>query len=421
MKVHRAVLSLCVPATMATAACVEPVDGEASLAAASEPLTTSEVIQKPSIASIDTARVWNWITVAGTRCGQSDAPTGIVVNRASTTAAPTGLVIYLSGGGACWNAATCLAGLAKNMDGFGPADWDAVQTTEEGTEPAPSYFSRNPGDPFENYDMVFVSYCTGDLHAGARSTLTTVSPPVVFAGNDNYKAMLAEVAKFYTPTLMKGKRVLLAGSSAGGFGATWHFERTVDTFNPSRPSITTPVDLLVDSAPPFGADVLTPTQYGMWNAAWKLGSVVYRPSVGIRHDAIFDNAVRTFSGSRFAVQTSVSDIPVRIFAGTGQPVENLEGGMLQEEIFQDGLANLYARMPTAANLNMFFVDGLGADESSDGVDYQTFHAFWQTSPANTDVRVSGTAYDGTLRHSDWVRGLLKVPGYSWADAIPSWL
>ena len=107
-----------------------------------------------------TAGEWSWIPVDGMRCANGD-PTGIAVNLAPGGA--DRVLIYLLGGGGCWDAASCYElGLANHItDGF-----DAEKFAATSLEPFP-YLDRERADnPFDDYHLVFVPYCTGALHAG---------------------------------------------------------------------------------------------------------------------------------------------------------------------------------------------------------------------------------------------------------------
>lgn len=75
-------------------------------------------------------------------------------------AAPDSVLVFIAGGGACWDAAGC-----------DPEGRRLARTTVDTT----SRYSNgvlnvaDPRNPFRNYSMLIVSYCTGDLHLGARS------------------------------------------------------------------------------------------------------------------------------------------------------------------------------------------------------------------------------------------------------------
>lgn len=138
------------------------------------------------------------------------------------------LAIYFEGGGACWDNGTCsypLVGLPPEVPQF------FVPQVPPGTDPATMdgiFKTDNPANPVRDWDMVYIPYCTGDIHIGsATKTYTSVGnaalglPPGVpltiqHRGFDNFMVVLEWARKnFKNPN-----KVLVAGSSAGGYGAT---------------------------------------------------------------------------------------------------------------------------------------------------------------------------------------------------------
>ncbi len=126
------------------------------------------------------------------------------------------LVMYYQGGGACWNNFSCLLNQCdqdidpngidnpNNIFMSGLADLD------------------DPNNPLKDWHVVFVPYCTCDLHWGDASQ-QYIAPVlgtkvVEHRGYDNAK--LAE--KYAREHFVNPDEVLVAGSSAGGFGALFH-------------------------------------------------------------------------------------------------------------------------------------------------------------------------------------------------------
>src|SRR5262245_23587859 len=70
------------------------------------------------------------------------------------------LLIYFQGGGACWNDATCNPRLGL----FRPNLKQVDPVNERGI-----FDFANAENPFRDYFVVFVPYCTGDVHLGNRT------------------------------------------------------------------------------------------------------------------------------------------------------------------------------------------------------------------------------------------------------------
>jgi hypothetical protein len=120
------------------------------------------------------------------------------------------VLMYYQGGGACWNATSCFvantckrtATLGDNPDlgGVGFADYD------------------NPANPFSDWSVVFVTYCTCDVHWGENHKDYNVN----MAGQDarHFGRVNAAVAeKFAREHFVDPEKVFVTGSSAGSYGA----------------------------------------------------------------------------------------------------------------------------------------------------------------------------------------------------------
>lgn len=108
------------------------------------------------------------------------------------------LIIYLEGGGACWSE-LCAAKSTATV-GIMPLGW---------TDPDPA---RNP---FGDWDTVFASYCDGSVFSGDNEIVEDGGAKTRYhRGLRNLSAAL-DIAKRRFPS---PERIVLAGSSAGGYG-----------------------------------------------------------------------------------------------------------------------------------------------------------------------------------------------------------
>ncbi|MCB9599175.1 MAG: vtpJ-therm [Sandaracinus sp.] len=109
------------------------------------------------------------------------------------------LLIFLQGGGACWSE-FCLA----------------VTTAPAGIPDVNVLDKTLPENPFADFDVVYVPYCDGSLFAGSNDLDDDGDgvPERLHHGLENVSAALTMAHRhFPTP-----RRVVLAGSSGGGFG-----------------------------------------------------------------------------------------------------------------------------------------------------------------------------------------------------------
>jgi hypothetical protein len=252
--------------------------------------------------------------------------TGVALSRGKAN-----VVVFLNGGGACWGAGACDP--ARTPMRFGAAEFELARRLLL----PDSILDRDlPTNPFAGWTMVFVPYCTGDVHAGDSET---VHGGVLWRhqGWKNLEAALGFVAGA-VPT---PPRVVLAGSSAGGFGALLGYD-LIRGHWPKEGG--TEAALLDDSAPTFVGTTISEGLRSAWWTEWNLASTVTPRCPGCRDDlsAVWTILSATYPADRFALLSSTADSTMRIFFGgmTGTAYEeNLDQLALQLE----GLPNANAR------------------------------------------------------------------------------
>lgn len=181
---------------------------------------------------------WTWVPFNDCYCMEGTA-TGLGVNLATNS---NEVLIYLMGGGACWDYATCYLLNTATHGPFGETEFTNLLSQIQQTW----FLDRSSAsNPFQKYSYVLVPYCTGDLHAGSRVDVYNgnVTMQVGFENMASYLKRLA-------PTFAGATHIVLAGSSAGGYGATFNWLQTQQAFPAAR------VDLIDDSGPIFTSDVL---------------------------------------------------------------------------------------------------------------------------------------------------------------------
>jgi Pectinacetylesterase len=168
----------------------------------------------PGDAPFDT---WTWIGCSDTACANG-APTGMGIQ---PHPGAKWTLIYLSGGGVCWDYDTCVA-QPRSINLASGFSWQSLLPAVSTV----SFFHRDdPANPFRDANLVFVPYCTGDLHGGSKTTVYE-STPISHMGYRNLSAFLARVA----PTFASSDVVAISGSSAGAYGAVFNYEQTRQAF-----------------------------------------------------------------------------------------------------------------------------------------------------------------------------------------------
>jgi len=114
------------------------------------------------------------------------------------------LLVYYQGGGACWDSLTCSFPTCDNSvnDGDNPAH-------------ATSGFAdqSDPRNPFRDWNVVFVSYCSCDVHFGDAAQ--DYPPHVEHRGYENSRI----VEKWAREHFVNPEHIFVTGSSAGAYGA----------------------------------------------------------------------------------------------------------------------------------------------------------------------------------------------------------
>lgn len=135
------------------------------------------------------------------------------------------LMIWFQGGGACWNDLTCTASLNPSGKGFYNSRIVPAMNQQSGI-----FDLENEKNPFKGWHVVYVPYCTGDLHLGDFSqTYTALGGTKIeinHRGAVNAKVTLDWV--FYQ--FPKLDKVFVGGKSAGGYGAIFWTKAIKDHF-----------------------------------------------------------------------------------------------------------------------------------------------------------------------------------------------
>jgi hypothetical protein len=276
------------------------------------------------------------------------------------------VLIFLEGGGACWDGSSC---------------WGTVPTSFYMTGYGPSQLSSDPqltvlyvlnrsdaSNPFKDMNLVFIPYCTGDAFAGASVTNLDVNgtpKPTHFVGAANMSLFLRRIV----PTFANAGQVWLGGDSAGGFGAGFNYGRVRAAFPNAK------VGVLDDSGPPIEPD---PQRWALWLNAWDIELPPDCPECVDGPAALVDYYSQRSPDGRFGLISYEYDSVIA-------PFMNLSSTQFQQE--------LYAQL-----------DHMGA-----------------TWPNGRYYVISGSSHVGLLTPTqqlkDWVSAMV-TGGQGWNDTRP---
>ena len=244
---------------------------------------------------------WTWIDFPDSSCDDG-SPTGIGVYNAGSP----NLLVFMNGGGACWSYLTCYTLNTAVHGPFGQAQFNmALASVGPGT-----IFDRNePRNPFRDWSYVFVPYCTGDVHAGDNVVVYTDTQSgdmktYHHKGHANVLAYLKRIA----PTFPSPKKLVVSGSSAGGYGASMNYADFRRYFPSSE------AYLLDDSGPALEAPSIPQGYIDAWYASWNLGEVL-GPACGDACKTDLSAALtaldKAYPHDRMALLSSEQDATIR--------------------------------------------------------------------------------------------------------------
>ena len=139
------------------------------------------------------------------------------------------LAVFFDGGGACWDSATC----SFPMNPAAPPGTPGLYKAEISASDDPSgqggmFELNNDQNPVKDWTIVFVPYCTADLHGGSKTAeYTNVQTQKPFTiehrGADNFALLL----RWMADNISNPDEMLVSGSSAGAYGAMINYPKQV--------------------------------------------------------------------------------------------------------------------------------------------------------------------------------------------------
>jgi len=206
------------------------------------------------------------------------------------------LLMYYYGGGACWNSLTC--GLpACNQD---------VDPTPPGISGRGGFADlSNPDNPFKDWNIVQVPYCTCDIHIGDSAVDYEALGPfpakhVEHRGYDNAK--LAE--KWAREHILNPTDMFVSGSSAGSYGALVHGAHLSAAYPASS------INVMGDGGNGVATQEFMDTNFNNWGALENLPDVpgiIGVPSSQISIPLIIEAAASHFPNTNWSNYTTAFD------------------------------------------------------------------------------------------------------------------
>lgn len=172
------------------------------------------------------------------------------------------LLVFFNGGGACWFGEACDLTSQPNIHSpFADMPQNNPQLMKG------IFDFENPENPVAQFDIVYVPYCTGDVHLGAGPTEyryknSEGNEVAITAHHEGFKNSQTALQWTYE-NHPKPSRIVLAGSSAGAIGASFYAGLVAEHYRDVE------VSLLGDAAGGYGSPLLSRT-----HSAWRTASIL---------------------------------------------------------------------------------------------------------------------------------------------------
>jgi hypothetical protein len=326
---------------------------------------TSAAISRTEGTPIAGAPTWTWVPFQDAVCTDavldssglsyqfSSSATGLAISWGPETS--TDVVVFLQGGGACWDFLSCggipnVIPKTASTGPFGPAEFAKDIYAKY---PHSWVVRANLPSALADATIVFVPYCTGDVHGGdaVRTYTSPIQglPPITWhhAGHANIMAFLKRLG----PTFPSPGKLVVAGSSAGGFGSLANYPAFRWYWPNAR------AYLVDDSGPPLIGDAIPPANRNAWYASWNLGASLDAFCTTCRadlSDGIREIAHR-YPSDRLALISHLQDLTIRTFFATIDET-TLTVAVMPADRFQSALVNLKTTVMDPVGARCFYTN-----------------------------------------------------------------
>jgi hypothetical protein len=302
----RSLLTWLAASSLLAAGCVSTDDVSGAPDEGAPDLTTGEFAghTAPSLGPVGQ---WEWHDVPGAVCGYGQQ-TGFAVN----VGTGSDVMIYLEGGGLCFDEITCAAMLPSTpitggatalasyfTDGFTAATF--AQILAQGGYSTGIFDRTLPNNPFQDSTLIYIPYCTGDLHTGSTTQWFFLNQRTAhFAGLQDLDLFLAMIV----PAFPDASRVTLTGTSAGGFGSVLTYAHVSEAFGDKR------VDLVTDSGPLLWIDPVVSLGFPVWNTNALIPADC--PQCLQNYTHLYSYLSTKYPASRFALLSHDQDLVISV-------------------------------------------------------------------------------------------------------------
>lgn len=351
---------------------------------------------------------WDYYDIDGAEC-RDGSQMGVYLRDTGSDK----LVIFFEGGGACATPGFCnfnpknmnqvLSGTGEDvlMTAFGAVAGRQQPGAYTGGAGQGIFDESNSANPFRGWNMLYIPYCTGDVHFGSRpnATLQGSTETHQFVGYNNTRLIISRLRATYESSV---NELLVTGSSAGSFGAALNVSMIADSFRGKR------INALLDSGIPFNDAQMPVCLQNRWREIWNLNDSLppdcteCRKAGGGDLLGLADFLIRKHPGTNIGFMSSDRDQVMRLFFSPGEgncaqildadPVALTIGGIFgagfyPAQKYTDGLLALRTRFQSTGRMASY----LFADPNPGGAEGRHQHVFrarFYQDPADAGVTIA---------------------------------
>ncbi len=170
------------------------------------------------------AGVWTQLNPGGDTICALTTPYAFFARPASTPSDK--LLIHFQGGGACWFGENC--GLQ-----YDPTYDPQVDASDNPVNAGGIFDMANEANPFSDYNMVMVSYCTADVHIGNTVTDYKVGNRTVRI-HHNGATNATTALNWVFENVKEPETVFVTGCSAGAIASPFYTQRVAEAYPNAR-------------------------------------------------------------------------------------------------------------------------------------------------------------------------------------------
>ena len=208
------------------------------------------------------------------------------------------LMVYFAGGGACWSAETCNVQARPRY--FNPA------VNAQGRPRSGIFDTTRADNPVRGFTKVFVPYCTGDVHLGARTTRYTLpasngEPERTIEIHHNGGANADAALNWIYAHVAAPQTILVTGESAGSAATPFYAAVLAERYPASR------VVQLGDASNAYEGAGAATANWGLYTRLRAANAFRDLDTTKFNYLSLFQLAARSSPRITFAVVNSVDD------------------------------------------------------------------------------------------------------------------